>query len=339
MIRQRSRALVVTTISAPGPILSALAKGAVDHAIQFIVAGDTKTPEDFRLLSTEYLSIDEQVRRFPDLCAVLPTRHYARKNTGYLVAIADGAVEILETDDDNVPYDSFWRDAPQTYAVRSIATDAASPWFNAYRLFTDATIWPRGFPLEHLATQTGRVTEGPARSSRGLIVQALADDNPDVDAIYRLTRKLPLVFRPAAPVLLEPGVWCPFNSQNTRFRRDAFPLAYLPSHCSFRMTDIWRSFVAQRCLWEMGEGVIFESATVRQQRNEHDLLRDFADEVPGYLLNDRIRRTLDGCRLDPADARGNLVRCYEALIHDDLISEAEMPVVRAWTRECERLTR
>jgi hypothetical protein len=89
----------------------------------------------------------------------------------------------------------------------------------------------------------------------------------------------------------------------------------------------------------MGEGVILESATVRQERNAHDLLRDFADEVPGYLLSDRIRRTLEGCRLDSEDAGRNLVRRYEARINDDLIGEAEMPVVRAWTRECERLTR
>jgi len=32
-------------------------------------------------------------------------------------------------------------------------------------------------------------------------------------------------------------------------------LMYLPIKASFRMTDIYRSFVAQRCLWELGEGV------------------------------------------------------------------------------------
>ena len=80
------------------------------------------------------------------------------------------------------------------------------------------------------------------------------------------------------------------------------------------MTDIWRSLVAQHCLWEMEEGVVFHSATVFQERNEHDLLRDFADEVPGYLLNDRIRRELEDCNLDKQDLAGSLSKCYESLV-------------------------
>ena len=48
------------------------------------------------------------------------------------------------------------------------------------------------------------------------------------------------------------------------------------------MTDIWRSFVAQRILQENDWAVLFHAPTVSQERNEHDLMRDFADEVPGY---------------------------------------------------------
>jgi hypothetical protein len=162
------------------------------------------------------------------------------------------------------------------------------------------------------------------------VVQGLADGNPDVDAVYRLTRTLPIDFDRRGPVRLDPGVWCPFNSQNTRFRREVFPLLYLPSHCSFRMTDIWRSFVAQRCLWELGEGVVFTAATVRQERNDHDLLRDLADEVPGYLRNDGIRRALEPLSLDRQDLARSLTLCYEALVAGSFVPEAELPVVRAW---------
>ncbi|MBV5271274.1 MAG: DUF288 domain-containing protein, partial [Afipia sp.] len=76
--------------------------------------------------------------------------------------------------------------------------------------------------------------------------------NPDVDAIYRLTLPLPQSFREEQPVALGRNVWCPFNSQNTTWWKEAAPLLYLPSFCSFRMTDIWRSFVAQRIAWENG---------------------------------------------------------------------------------------
>ena len=47
------------------------------------------------------------------------------------------------------------------------------------------------------------------------------------------------------------------------------------------MTDIWRSFVAQRIAWTNNWSVLFDEPTVWQERNEHDLMRDFRDEVPG----------------------------------------------------------
>ena len=101
------------------------------------------------------------------------------------------------------------------------------------------------------------------------------------------------------------GAWCPFNSQNTTFFRKVFPLLYLPAHCSFRMTDIWRSFVAQRILHHLGHPVLFHEATVWQERNDHCLHRDFLDEVPGYQNNHAIREAL--IRLD-FEAVGTLLR-------------------------------
>ena len=74
---------------------------------------------------------------------------------------------------------------------------------------------------------------------------------------------------------------------------------YLPAYCSFRMTDIWRSFVAQRIAWENGWNVLFREATVRQRRNPHDLMRDFRDEVPGYVANREICAALQALELEP----------------------------------------
>jgi hypothetical protein len=321
------RALALTTINGPIEPLQRLAGAAAARGIRFIIAGDTKSPPDFRLEGCEYLSIDEQVRRFPELCAVLPTRHYARKNTAYLAAMKQGAELIQETDDDNLPYDSFFDRVPESLAVQAI--ESASPWYNVYREYDGTGSWPRGFPLEY--TQAAQAAKSRIQTGvRGFILQGLADENPDVDAVYRLTRPLPLSFRQGPPCMLMPGAWCPFNSQNTIFRRRAFPLLYLPSFCSFRMTDIWRSFVAQRCLWEWGEGVVFHAATVRQERNEHDLLRDFAEEVPGYLANDRIRRLLDDLSLRSSDARENVRACYEALVAAEILPAKEMEILRRW---------
>lgn len=54
------------------------------------------------------------------------------------------------------------------------------------------------------------------------------------------------------------------------------------------MTDIWRSFVAQRIAWENDWAILFHEATVWQERNEHNLMKDFTDEVSGYLHNEPI---------------------------------------------------
>ena len=92
----------------------------------------------------------------------------------------------------------------------------------------------------------------PAQTVACPIQQGLADGNPDVDAIFRLVLPLPMNFGRKPPIALCRGAWCPFNSQNTSWWPAAYPLLYLPAYCSFRMTDIWRSFVAQRICWENG---------------------------------------------------------------------------------------
>jgi hypothetical protein len=323
------RALVVTTINAPNRGLIELARGAASHGLPFYVLGDTKSPATFDLPGARFVPIAEQEALFPEFCRLLPRKHYTRKNVGYLLALQAGAREIQETDDDNIPRAGFWESLPPETAVDRV--DGIDGWFNVYSLFSKEPIWPRGFPLEEIH-RNPTYTLQPDRAGAALIQQGLADENPDVDAVFRLTRKLPFDFDQRRPVLLGRGVYTPFNSQNTVFAEAALPLLYLPSHCSFRMTDIWRSFVAQRCLWELGSGVLFHAATVFQERNEHSLLRDFEEEIPGYLLNEKIRRALEELALDSRDTMSNLLRCYEKLVQEKLLPEAEWPLVNSWSR-------
>jgi len=148
-----------------------------------------------------------------------------------------------------------------------------------------------------------------------------------------------LFFQPRPSVWLPPGTWCPFNSQTTWWWPEAHPLLYLPSRCSFRMTDIWRSFVAQRCLWEMGHGLVFHAPEVIQTRNVHNLQRDFADEVSGYLKNAEIASRLASLDLAPGAgaALDNLVRCYEALVQAEIFPPDELTLVAAWVNDLDEL--
>ncbi len=53
-------ALVVTSINPPNAILQALAHGAVASGLDFIVAGDTKSPPDFALDGCRFLNVEAQ---------------------------------------------------------------------------------------------------------------------------------------------------------------------------------------------------------------------------------------------------------------------------------------
>ena len=313
----------------------ALAQGCRATSTPFVVVADRKSPATLDLPGATYFTLEEQRRRYPALSDLLPVDNYARKNFGYLAAMDLGVEEIQETDDDNCPLPGFWH--PVVRPIDVDVVESSEHWFNAYSLFTSERIWPRGFPLEFVQRGADGIGISAGRNN-GWILTGLADGDPDVDAVYRMTCELPIVFRLRRPIALAPGTWCPFNSQNTITRREAFALLYMPVMCSIRMTDIWRSFVAQRCLWEAGETVVFHSASVRQDRNEHNLLRDFELEIPGYLHNDTIRRLLDETRLDARDMTRNLVLCYEVISNQGFLPREEIPVVRIWCQEIDRLS-
>ncbi|HWR41609.1 STELLO glycosyltransferase family protein [Sporomusa sp.] len=326
---QNKVAIVVTSISNPNKVLKSIASGAVEHGYEFIVVGDTKSPSDFYIEGCKYVGIEDQVKSGLEFAAVCPTRHYARKNIGYLLAIRDGAKVIIETDDDNMPRNSFFSKRER---LRSVHTLANANWVNVYRYFSDKLIWPRGLPLDAVHNSLPALDALPSNTVDCPIQQGLADENPDVDAIYRLILPLPQLFLREREIALGKNSWCPFNSQNTTWWSDAFPLLYLPAYCSFRMTDIWRSFVAQRIAWENGWHILFHDATVWQERNEHDLMNDFVDEIPGYTHNRRIAETLGSLSLQAGHKHilDNMRKCYEALVGIGVVGHDELRLLNAW---------
>jgi hypothetical protein len=333
---------VITTIQRPTNSVRKLAACIANHQGHLIIAGDTKGPDSFDLSDVAgfrsnqltFLDIEAQRNTGFRLAELLPTKHYSRKNLGYLAAIQAGASCIYETDDDNAPLDS-WK--PRTeYISRAVeirAADTEAPnWINVYRHFSEQNIWPRGLPLDRIHS---KLTTGP-RTEKGTIwapiQQGLADGSPDVDAIWRLVLDREFAFNPADSAMLPPGQWCPFNTQTTWWWPVVYPLLYVPSNCSFRMCDIWKSFVAQRCLWELGTGVVFHASEVWQERNVHNLMRDFSDEISGYQQNNRIAEILEGTTLKSGqeNAADNLRSCYRSLVEQSIFPDAELPLVDAW---------
>ncbi|MEX1183847.1 MAG: DUF288 domain-containing protein [Gemmatimonadota bacterium] len=294
--------IVITSIHEPS---DAVAKWARLPNWRVLVVGDRKTPSDWNFDGVEYLSPEAQRELVPGLADVLPWNTYIRKNIGYAVAIRRGASAIFETDDDNLPYPDAHSVLQRVISAeeRPAEVNGSTGWYNAYEYFGAPGVWPRGYPLERIHEKANPPAVGGA-SARPLVWQFLADREPDVDAIFRLTRSQEVRFEPAPSIVLGSGTYCPFNSQATLWLPDAYPLMFLPTGVSDRVTDILRGFMVQRALWAAGSSVGFCSPIVYQERNEHNLLRDLEDEMRLYTHAELWRNRL------------NAVLCTGSFTHD-----------------------
>ncbi|KAF8371357.1 hypothetical protein PRIPAC_77786, partial [Pristionchus pacificus] len=329
--KNTSKWIVVTSIQSPTEDVKRLASYP-DWTL--VVVGDEKTSDDWNLPDVHYLSLETQAAMGFGSVQRLPTKSYTRKNAGYLYAIANGAEWIYDTDDDNKPFgkglEQFEYSMNSSRGLRFVADGETNSTiqdtlFNPYRHFGRPDIWPRGFPLEHIKNHDHR--DGSYRLCHEhrppAVQQGIVQKDPDVDAIYRLlhaepTSGLDESFNQfAPPVILAPGTYAPWNSQNTLFSRSAFFGLFLPTTVAFRVTDIWRSYFTQALLHAAGETVGFVPVNAIQRRNAHSYLKDFNDEIEVYDKSGEIvkfidkwkchAQTLDRCTIELAEefaARG-----------------------------------
>jgi len=101
------------------------------------------------------------------------------------------------------------------------------------------------------------------------------------------------------------------------------------------MTDIWRSFVAQHLLKTTEFNIVFLGAEVFQERNPHNLIKDFEDEIEGYLGNEGFRITLENTQIigGAANFIPDLVTVYTALVEAGYLSELEIDSLQAWIKD------
>ena len=338
---------VVTTIQQPTECVVKLAHTVKKNNGKLIVVGDQNSPPDYDLDGADFYSVLEQKALSYRLAKKLPFNHYSRKNLGYLIAINTKASCIYETDDDNKPLQNWRLRAEYLKNVTKVGgeryLEENSRWINTYTYFSRERVWPRGFPLDEILKSWERREEQEFASEtikyssevRSPIQQGLVNNSPDVDAIWRLTNTGSFNFDEGISIFLSPGHWCPFNTQSTWWWPIAYPLLYVPSNCPFRMCDIWKSFIAQRCLWELDLGVTFHSAEVFQIRNEHDLMKDFEGEIEGYINNKKIIKTLESTDLSssPNATGNNLYICYEKLVDNNILPAQELELVQCWLQD------
>ena len=302
-----------------------------------------------------FLSVERQKTLGYRIHDLLEYRSYPRKNIAYLYAIQHGAKIVYETDDDNSPTSgkiTFYQKETGDFFVYK--TDSAM--VNPYEHFGQSTIWPRGYPLDHIGDPPSHRFVKCAGVDTS-VQQGVVNGDPDVDAIFRLTRKdkavnLNVEFdAEAPPVVLPPNTLAPFNSQNTLFLHKALWALLLPTTVTFRVCDIWRGYWAQRLLWDVGTHLSFFPPNAVQFRNAHDYLSDFKEEKMVYYESGRLIEFLNKWKSDKPDFFSRVLDLSVALaengfwgINDALLTKAwltdlvsigyEMPNIKIAPRPC-----
>ena len=314
MNKNSKKYIVITSIFEPTQAIKEFAK-LKDYRL--IVVGDKKSPLNWDCENVIYLSIEQQMQLDFEIGMVLPYNHYCRKMIGYLYAMKENADSIIDTDDDNIPK-SNWI-FPEMNGVFDYIEEHKG-FVNIYQLYTKDKIWPRGLPLRLISTDFNLNAGLKKKECNIGVWQGLADEDPDVDAIYRLTSDELCNFNSREPVVLGKGSVSPFNTQNTLIIKELFPLLYLPTYVTFRFTDILRGLVFQPIMWMYNYNLGFVDATVVQKRNPHDYFKDFISEIPMYEHCEKVIEIVSTTISTSYSIEDNLFKAYENLNKFSIVS-------------------
>ena len=283
--------LILTSISEPSVATLKYCEIADQKDWKLVFIGDLKTPHaSYQALETKYknfmyMTPEQQEELYPELSEAIGWNKCQRRNIGFVYAYDNGCDILATSDDDNNPYDN-WGD--EMFVGQEIEVDCYENKivnaFDPISVTEHKSLWHRGYPVEFVHVKNENEYKGKVK--RKVLVQAdFWDGDPDIDAICRITQK-PIVkfqdFKPFCSTQLSP-----FNSQNTFLAREVIPY-YVVFPYLGRMDDIWGAYVLQ---YYFPNSVIYNKATVYQDRNIHNLVNNMMDEVIGYrntlpLIND-----------------------------------------------------
>ena len=215
---------------------------------------------------------------------------------------------------------------------------------NPYAFFGRPSIWPRGFRLNDIHLDHEKkffITNADLISSKPLVFQGLANGDPDVDAIFRLTRAnadypIDIDFYDMHPLLYFPGNYIPINSQNTKYLYNSFPAMALPTTVAFRVCDIWRGFILERFIWGYNGTVVFHKPSVYQKRNVHDYYEDFLNEEALYYdLENMIIGLNSDMDIDNDNPGKVIIKIIEILIKNKVLKENDFNMYKSFIEDLE----
>lgn len=299
-------ALVTTTINVPHLLID-YCRDFIEHGhkndVEIVVVGDFKTPPEAREycknlqikygIKIYYMGEEEQNIFLPENYKnFLPWNCIQRRNVGILYSYNAGAEIIYTIDDDNFLHtkDYIGSHLIQTNDYQLGYVAGKNGWFNicSYLKEKDGKkFYHRGYSFKHRSDDN----EPPATNfcfARSVVSAGLWLGDPDIDAVTRMAIA-PEVSgcEIAQHVALGIGTKGPFNSQNTALHRDVIP-AYCLAAGLGRYDDIVASYFVKRIADHLGDYISFGLPLVKQERNEHDLFKDFEQEKLGMQLIDDI---------------------------------------------------
>lgn len=272
------KVIVTTTINEP---TIAISKFQLMEDWHLIVVGDKKTPSSYSLKRGEYLSPEMQENLYPDLSRALGWNCIQRRNIGFLHALAIGADIIATVDDDNVPLEGWALNVKIEQEIEVSKYISKDKVFDPIAVTNYSHLWHRGFPLQYL--QSRKYELDPNKAIEVFDIQAdFWNGDPDIDAICRMEHAPDCQFDESVFPFTS-NAFSPFNSQNTFLSRRVLQHYFMFPFVG-RMDDIWAAYYVQA----LGFKVFYQAASVRQDRNVHDLTIDFEREVIGYLNNHKL---------------------------------------------------
>tara|TARA_X000001036_G_scaffold440079_1_gene494246 strand:+ start:12928 stop:13848 length:921 start_codon:yes stop_codon:yes gene_type:complete len=277
-IKKMNNAIVTTTIQPP---TEATLKFCKLSNWDLIIVGDLKTPKnDYKNINCKYITTEEQESLNKELSDSIGWNTIQRRNLGFLFAYKEGYEIIASVDDDNIPKSTWGENLYINKEIEVTTYDTPLQVFDPLSVTERNDLWHRGYPIQLLKNKNDVVDIG--KKKKKVLIQAdLWDGDPDIDAICRLS-KMPMVeykiTEPYSSTKLSP-----FNSQNTFFHRSVVPFYMVIPHVG-RMDDIWGGYLLQQ---KFNDSLIYNKASVFQDRNEQDLITNLEWEIIGY------RNTLD----------------------------------------------
>lgn len=347
-VRKSSKWIVVSTNRHP---TSALRSLAVQTDWNMVVVGTRNTPADWQLKGAVFLDLKRQEQLEYAVTKFLPEDSFTRKTIGYLFALRHGAKVIYDTDDNSELFKKldlkFFNLTKVFYTEPGARVGKGTLVFNpklkqpkgreepvftrnVNAHFGQPNTWPRGFPLQDIGVgvfSTNYMTAG--QDVRAYVQHVLANGDPDLDAIFRQTRKpvgkmISFNFdMDAPPVLLPPGVYAPFNAMSTLFHKEAFWAMALPPTKNDFVPDIWRAYALERLIGEIGGQVLFLPPALQQAGEPRNLESDYALQHTLYYKTGALLDYLHKWRSSKQDILGKLLDLVVGLAREGFYSKAD----------------